>query len=158
MAKIPGCARPSPGLPAISCWAASRIWAEILKQRNKLCAVADVAVVKLRDRKVPGVPSKKAWGNLSCDQKAAFLVALGPAMGIVGPALLVAGAVGAAIRSKEVKQLERGISNAAESVGGAVKSAVKDAVSSAGESAKKFGKKVGIGEIDPNTRVQIEEI
>lgn len=163
---IPGCSRPSPGLKAITCWTAARILAEINKVKDVLCKVADVAVVKLREKKIPGTPSATAWAKLSCDQRAAILVALGPYIGVFGPALLAVGAVVAAINSKPAKDLEKGLGKAADQVGGAAKDAIKAAGGAVGGAVSDIGKKTGLwgiedgienGDPNPFTRIEIEE-
>lgn len=140
--RIPGCSNPPPGFQSLVCYIANQIASRLHQLVLALCKSADAAAAALRKK---GINIPGNWESLSCDQKDAFLLALAPFIGVVGPALLVAGAVSAAINSKETKALAKSVSKAAATVGGDVQAAVKgaaDAVSNAASSAESAVKKI----------------
>lgn len=126
------CSNPSPGFNALMCFLAKMLSDNFHAVILQMCAVADTAVSSLRSKGI-AIPSN--WDSLSCDQKTAFLVALGPYIGIAGPAFVAVGAVAAAIQARQTQDLARSVSKAASQVGGAVSSAVKSAADAASHAA-----------------------
>lgn len=106
-------------------WAVKRFVSELkkamLQLRNQLCAGADKVYEKLHDANVGkvGLPKRATWAKLSCDQKIAFVAALGPQ----GMAMLYAGAlVGswAADAQKEFKRYGKAAANVVDKIADAI--------------------------------------
>lgn len=106
-------------------WAVRRFVSELkkamLQLRNQLCAGADKVYEKLHDANVGkvGLPKRATWAKLSCDQKIAFVAALGPQ----GMAMLYAGAlVGswASDAQKEFKRYGKAAANVVDKIADAI--------------------------------------
>ena len=111
------------GAQAVGAWVLKRMKAEWAKQKNMLCKNADKLYAKLK-AKGAALPKQSKWDGLSCDQKLAFIVALGP----YGASMLVAGALVGGFATDAAKEFQKYGKDAAKKLGSAGKD-FSDAVS-----------------------------
>ena len=128
------------GAPAVAAWVLRRMNAEWAKRKGQLCANADRVYAKLKAAGAD-TPSTSKWNGLSCDQKMAFIAALGP----YGVPMLVAGALVSGFVSNAAGEFKRYGGAAAKSLGSAAKSFSDSVTSSASSAASSVAKSVGLG-------------
>lgn len=135
------------GYVAVLKWAVTKLIA-VLKQnmgelRAQYCANAD-RVYYLLKSKGASVPKQSTWDKLSCDQKVAFVFALGP----YGSVMVATGALAGGFvtnAAKEMKkyggQAAKAVNRVAASLGNAA-TRLKEDVNSWGKAAEDFVEKL----------------
>ena len=114
------------------------------KAKKFLCANADKVVAKL---KAKGAKIPKQWKKFSCDEKIAWVAALGP----TGITMVLAGALLGKFSTDAVNETKRFAEFAAKTAGkygNAAKDAAKDFGGSVSDAGKSVAKSIGIGNIE----------
>lgn len=140
------------GSASVLKWATSRFVYELKRQMNSLkasfCANADKVYEKLHDADVGkvGLPKRATWKKLSCDQKVAFVAALGPqgALMLASGALVASWAMDAKAEFKKygqsaasaVDKIAAGLGGGAQKIGDEVKKGLSSAGNAVSDAAK----------------------
>lgn len=103
------------GPEAVAKWVLKRAYAEFKKRKLALCAGSDKVYAKLKAAGAAG-PSAAKWKSLSCDQKMAFMLALGPA----GMQMMIVGGLLGGFATNAAREMEKYAPAAAAKIGDTV--------------------------------------
>lgn len=113
----------------------------INRAKANLCRKADRVVAQIRGR---GGVVPKGYDSLSCDQKVAFVAALGATAGL-GLAVVLGGSLVGGLASASGQELTRLADRAKGSVRG-FENAVSSTIENIGDTASNLAKKIGLGQ------------
>ena len=109
----------------VATWAFNRMKKEFNRRKLELCDNTDKVYVKLK-KAGAALPATSKWNGLSCDQKLAFMIALGP----MGLQMVIAGTRLGGFATNAVKEMSKYADSAASKIGDAGASWAKSATSS----------------------------
>lgn len=124
------------GAPAVAKWVQKRLLAEVRKRMAELCRNADTVYAKMKSAGA-ALPSQSKWNDLSCEQKLAFITALGP----YGAAMLAGGVLLGGWTRDAAGEAKKYVASAAKSLGSSAKSfadSAKNALSSTADKLNPF--------------------